>query len=155
MFLLGIFAEGSIQLVPDGSIFIHIVLVLVMIAVLNRTLFAPIFKVLAEREQRGKGNLAQAIQIEASIEQGNKQYRETLRSARTAGYKAMQEKRAVDLQARERELEAVRKEVESRVTSERATIDGQAANAREQFDPTSLGEEIRDRGLGPLENSGR
>lgn len=153
MFLLVILAEGSIQLVPDGSIFIHIFLVLVMIAILNRTLFAPIFKVLAEREQRGKGNLAQAIEIEARIEQGNKQYREALRSARTAGYKAMQEKRAVDLQARERELEAVRKEVESRVTSERATIDRQAATAREQFDPASLGRVIRDRVLEPLENS--
>lgn len=153
MFLLVILAEGSIQLVPDGSIFIHIFLVLVMIAILNRTLFAPIFKVLAEREQRGKGNLAQAIEIEARIEQGNKQYREALRSARTAGYKAMQEKRAVDLQARERELEAVRKEVESRVTSERATIDRQVATAREQFDPASLGRVIRDRVLEPLENS--
>ena len=155
MFLLAIFAEGSIQLVPDGSIFIHILLVLVMIAVLNRTLFAPIFKVLAEREERGKGNLAQAMQLETRIEQGNKQYRETLRSARTAGYKAMQEKRAVDLQARERELEAVRREVELRVTSERSSIDREAANARAQFDPTSLGKEIRDRVLEPLENSGR
>ena len=155
MFLLAIFAEGSIQLVPDGSIFIHIFLVLVMIGVLNRTLFAPIFKVLSEREQRGKGNLAQAIEIETRIEQGNREYRETLRSARTAGYKAMQEKRALDLQARERELEAVRKEVESLVMSEREAIDRQAATAREQVDPTSLGKVIRDRVLKPLENSGR
>lgn len=155
MFLLVIFAEGSIQLVPDGSIFIHILLVLVMIAVLNRTLFAPISKVLAEREERGKGSLAQAIEIETRVEQGNREYREALRSARTAGYKAMQEKRAADLQGRERELEAVRKEVESRVVGEREAIDRQAANAREQFDPTSLGRAIRDRVLGPLENSGR
>jgi predicted lipoprotein len=67
----------------------------------------------------------------------------------------MQEKRALALQARERELEAVRKEVESRVTTERATIDRQAADAREQYDPTFLGKEIRDRVLEPLENSGR
>jgi F-type H+-transporting ATPase subunit b len=155
MFLLATFAEGSIQLVPDGSIFIHIVLVLVMIAVLNRTLFAPIFKVLSEREQRGKGNLAQAIEIETKVEQGNREYREALRSARTAGYKSMQEKRALDLQARERELEAVRREVESRVMSEREAIDRQAAAAREQVDPMSLGKAIRDRVFQPLENSGK
>nr|MBA3769194.1 hypothetical protein [Blastocatellia bacterium] len=44
-----LFAE-SIQLFPDGTLFIHIALILLMIWVLNRTLFRPINRVLAARE---------------------------------------------------------------------------------------------------------
>ena len=44
------FAE-SIQLFPDGTIFIHIALILIMIWVLNRTLFKPINRVLATRDK--------------------------------------------------------------------------------------------------------
>src|SRR6476646_5574329 len=43
--------EGSIQLFPDGTIFIHISLILLMIWVLNRTYFRPVNKVIESREK--------------------------------------------------------------------------------------------------------
>ena len=155
MVLLVMLAEGSIQLVPDGSIFFHIALVLVMIAVLNRTLFAPISKILAEREAMGKGALGQAIEVEQRAEESDRQYREALRTARTAGYQGMQAKRAADLQERERELETVRSEMESRIKAERDAIEREAERARGQVDSAALAREIRDRVLGPVQNAGR
>jgi F-type H+-transporting ATPase subunit b len=153
MVLLVALAEASIQLVPDGSIFFHIFLILVMIAVLNRTLFAPITKVLAEREKRGKGSLGQAIEVEERVEEVDRQYREALRSARTAGYKAMQEQRATDLQVREKELETARRETESLVRAEREALARQAENARQQVDSETLARDIRDRVLGTAERT--
>ena len=40
-----------VQLFPDGTIFIHIALTLIMIWVLNRTFFRPINRVLEPREK--------------------------------------------------------------------------------------------------------
>ena len=66
MFLLA-FAE-SIQLFPDGTIFIHIALILLMIWILNRTFFKPINKVIASREKHkaGPGGEADSIMKEVS-----------------------------------------------------------------------------------------
>ena len=36
------FAEDSIQLVPDGTLVLHVIIILVMVYVLNATLFKPI-----------------------------------------------------------------------------------------------------------------
>jgi len=44
-------AAEVIQLFPDGTIFIHIAMVLGMIWILNRTFFRPINRVLETREQ--------------------------------------------------------------------------------------------------------
>ena len=52
------FAEGSgIQLVPDGTILIHIALILLMIWVLNRTFFRPINRVIQSHE-KNKGGIS-------------------------------------------------------------------------------------------------
>src|SRR4030095_12893228 len=68
LFVIGVFAlmamvillaGTSIQLVPDGTILFHIALILIMIAILNRTLFQPINRILAEREKKGSGTLAE------------------------------------------------------------------------------------------------
>ena len=49
-------AENSIQLVPDGTIFLHIALILLMIWVLNRTLFKPVNRILETRERMTGGS---------------------------------------------------------------------------------------------------
>ena len=47
-------AENSIQLVPDGTLLINVLVVVLMIAVLNRTLYRPINSILREREHARK-----------------------------------------------------------------------------------------------------
>ncbi len=57
------FAENSIQLVPDGTLFLHIAIILVMVFVLNHTLFKPINRILEERERRTRGRTGEAREI--------------------------------------------------------------------------------------------
>ncbi|HEV7398045.1 MAG TPA: hypothetical protein VGN86_16155, partial [Pyrinomonadaceae bacterium] len=61
-------AENSIQLVPDGTILLHIVAVVVMVAILNRTMFRPINKILADREAQTAGRSSEAKKLRADVE---------------------------------------------------------------------------------------
>jgi F-type H+-transporting ATPase subunit b len=155
MAIVILLAETSIQLVPDGTILFHIALILVMIAILNRTLFEPINKILAEREKKGSGTLAEAEEIESQVSLGNKQYSDALRTARASGYKLMEERRGEDLRDREERLAALKKEIEARLLRERSLIESQSNEARSGFDPLSVARKIRDQILKPLGDSGR
>lgn len=137
-------AEGSIQLVPDGTLLLHILFVLIMVAVLNRVLFRPISGILAEREARNKANLKRAAELESGIETGKRRYRDALRDARTAGYKLMEEFRNEGLRERAARIESLKSEIEQRVEKERAVIQGQSANARKDLDTSTLATKIRD-----------
>ena len=155
MAMVILLAETSIQLVPDGTIFLHIGLILLMIAILNRTLFEPINRILAERERKGSGALAEAAELERKVDLGNKQYSDALRTARAAGYKLMEEKRGEDLRDREVRLASLKAEIEARLLRERTLIESQASEARSGFDPLSLAKKIRDQILKPAGDSGR
>lgn len=155
MAMVILLAETSIQLVPDGTILFHIALILLMIAILNRTLFQPINRILAEREKKGSGTLAEAAEIESKVSLGSKQYSDALRTARTSGYKLMEERRGEDLRDREVRLASLKEEIEARLLKERSLIERQANEARSGFDPLSLAKKIRDQILKPLGDSGR
>lgn len=153
--ILSFFIVGSIQLVPDGSILIHILLVLLMVAVLNRTLFVPINRVLSERHRKGMETVRECRVIERRVEDEERRYLDALRSARTSGYKLMQEMRSSELREREKELEALRSEIAERIFRERGSIQGQAEEARDGFDAAGLGTMIRNRVLRGMENRRR
>lgn len=155
MAMVILLAETSIQLVPDGTILFHIVLILVMIAILNRTLFQPINRILAEREKKGTGALAEAAEMESRVSLGKKQYNDALRTARASGYKLMEERRAEDLRDREVRVASLKGEIEARLSQERSVIESQVNEARAGFDPLSLARKIRDQILKPLGDSGR
>ena len=57
------FAENSIQLVPDGTLILHVIIILVMVYVLNATLYKPINKILESREKRTRGRLSEAQEV--------------------------------------------------------------------------------------------
>ena len=57
-------AESSIQLVPDGTLLVHLVMVAVMVAVLNRTLLRPVNKILADREKHILGRVDEAQEMQ-------------------------------------------------------------------------------------------
>ena len=153
--ILAFFLEGSIQLVPDGTILIHIVLVLLMVAVLNRTLFRPVNRILSERHKKGRETVTESAHIEKRVDEEERRYRDLLRGARASGYKLMQESRTLDLQERVRELALVREEIESHVLKERTSIEKEASVARDEVDISNLGTMIRDRVLKPVQDSGK
>src|ERR1043165_2562218 len=88
------FAENSIQLVPDGTLFLHILIILVMVFVLNATLFKPINRILEERERRTRGRSGEAQDILHRVEQKRSHYNHSLREARSEVYRSREHRRA-------------------------------------------------------------
>jgi len=113
-----ILAEASIQLVPDGTLLFHLVLVVVMVVVLNRTLLKPINQILSEREKQITGHLREAEALAAESQEKRKKYNDTLREARTVGYKLLEKERAEGLKEKEQKLRQSRDELSTQVAAQ-------------------------------------
>lgn len=131
------FAE-EIRLVPDGTLFVHIAIILLMIYVLNRTLFKPVNRVLDERERLTHGRSGEAHDILNSVESKLSNYERALREARTQSYHLLEQERAQALSHRQAKLDEVRGEVTRAIEEEKSAINEQAATAR-----ATLNEEAR------------
>ncbi len=132
------FAENSIQLVPDGTLFLHIIIILLMVFVLNATLFKPVNRILEERERRTRGRSGEAHDILQSVDEKLSQYERTLREARSEGYRLMEQERAVAVSERQARLSAVRDEINHSVAEQKEVIHEQVNEAR-----ATLGQEAR------------
>lgn len=110
-----ILAETSIQLVPDATLLLHLVLVVVMVVVLNRTLLKPINQILSEREKQVTGRLREAEAMAADTQEKLKKYNDTLRDARATGYKLLEKERAEGLKEKEQKLKQYRGEMSKEV----------------------------------------
>ena len=113
-----ILAEASIQLVPDGTLLLHLVLVVVMVFVLNRTLLKPINDILSEREKQITGRLREAEALAAESQEKLKKYNDTLREARGAGYRLLEKERAEGLKEKEAQLRQRRDQLSKEVSSQ-------------------------------------
>ena len=122
-------AENSIQLVPDGTLFFHIALIILMVYVLNITLFRPINKVLEERERRTRGRSGEAQDILGRVETGLKRYETSLREARLEGYHLLEGQRAEALSARQNQIGALREELRGLIEEQKDSIRAQADEA--------------------------
>ena len=71
MYLL---AFADIVLIPDGTIFIHIAMILGMIWILNRTLFRPVNRVLEARERNKGGSFSEAADIMQRVGEKESKY---------------------------------------------------------------------------------
>src|ERR1043166_3859939 len=98
------FAENSIQLVPDGTLIFHVVIILVMVFVLNATLFKPINRILEEREKRTRGRSTEAQDILHRVEQKISHYEHSLREARAEGYRLMEKQHTEAMSERQAKL---------------------------------------------------
>ncbi len=127
-------AEGSIQLVPDGTLFLHIILFLVMIAVLNAVLYKPVLHVLSEREKLTTGRRREARSILSTVEERLDRYERALREARAEGYRLLERVRAEALEERQRRLDEVRAEVARMIENEKRAIAAQAEEARRMLE---------------------
>jgi F-type H+-transporting ATPase subunit b len=111
-------AEASIQLVPDGTLLLHLLVIGVMVFVLNRTLLKPVNRILAEREKQITGQLSEASALKAETEDKLRKYNETLRGARTDGYRLLEKERAEALKQKEEKLRVYRVEKSKEVAQE-------------------------------------
>ena len=123
------FAE-SIQLFPDGTLFIHIALILLMIWVLNRTLFRPINAVIESRETQKGGQGGEAEAILKDVDEKESKYKHELLDARTAGYELIEKEQKKATAAHEQKLADAKFEAAARFETGRAALDKDAAEAR-------------------------
>ena len=116
-----ILLEASIQLVPDGTLLLHLFLVGVMVFVLNRTLLKPVNQILAEREKQIAGRLKEAEAMALETQEKLKKYNDALRDARADGYKLLEKERAQGLKEKEEKLRQYRDEMSKDVAAQIAT----------------------------------
>ena len=132
------FAE-SIQLIPDGTILIHIVIIISMVFVLNRLLFKPVLRTLSDREARTHGRSDEARETIRKVGESLSRYENSLRQARAEGYGLLERQQSEANGERQRRIAEVRREVEEQIRQEKSEIQAQAESAR----ATLLGEAER------------
>lgn len=120
------FAGNAIQLVPDGTLIFHLVLIILMVAVLNATLLKPINRVLEERERRTRGRLSEAQAIISQVDQKMREYERQLRDARSEGYALLEHERAALTSSREQRLTELRSEITDLLTEEKQRLASEA-----------------------------
>ena len=132
------FAEDSIQLVPDGTLLLHIFIILLMVYLLNVTLYKPINQILASREKRTRGRLSEAEEITQNVNAKISDYETSLRQARAEAYAMTEAQRGEAMKDRQQKLNDTRAELAASLAREKETIQQQASAARQ-----TLGEDAR------------
>jgi F-type H+-transporting ATPase subunit b len=126
------FAEG-IQLVPDGTLFFHLALIIVMVALLNATLLKPINRILEERDRLTKGRLSEAQQALLTVNEKLRSYERRLREARAEGYALLERERAVVSEERQRKLTEVKSEMAHLLLAEREKLKTEGEQVRNKL----------------------
>jgi F0F1-type ATP synthase membrane subunit b/b' len=136
-----ILLEASIQLVPDGTLLLHLLMVAVMVFVLNRTLLKPINQILAEREKQIAGRLKEAADLATETQEKLRKYNDAMREARAGGYKLLERERAQGLKEKEEKLRQYRDEMAKEVAAQIDTtrIQEQAAKGELESQAATIG----------------
>ncbi len=124
------FAE-SVQLVPDGTIFIHIALILLMIWVLNRTFFRPINRIIESREKNKGGHSSESDKLLKEVSEKEIKYNEALLDARSKGYRLVEKERTKALSKKQEKISAAKEEVSQTLIQEITELEKQTAEARQ------------------------
>ena len=127
-------AEASIQLVPDGTLLLHLVVIFVMVFILNHTLLKPINRILAEREKQIGGRLNEAQMLSAEAEEKMRQYQAALREARSDGYRLLEKERAAGLKQKDEKVRQHREQLAQTVAKELESIQKQQEKVRAELE---------------------
>lgn len=131
------FAENSIQLVPDGTLILHVLIILVMVYVLNATLYKPINQILESREKRTRGRLSEAQELMNSVKEKLADYERSLRRARSEAYALAESQRAEAMMKRQQRVNELRNQLTQSIAAEKEAIQQQAAQARASLEVES------------------
>lgn len=120
----------AIQLFPDGTLFIHVALILLMIWVLNRTLYRPINKVIASREASKGGHSSEAEAILEDVAAKEARYSQEMLDTRSQGYSLIEKEQKKAAAARDKKLAEAKSEVAEKLSTGKAEIEKNADEAR-------------------------
>jgi F-type H+-transporting ATPase subunit b len=142
-------AEASIQLVPDGTMLLHIVVIVVMVAVVNRTLLGPINRILAEREKQIRTNVSEQKRLEGERAEKFEKYSATLREARSEGYHLLERERAEALKIKDEQVRKAKQEITTNVSAQLAAVRKEEEQVRAELETQAvvISEEITARVL--------
>ena len=125
---------AQIQLVPDGTLLLHLLMVGVMVFILNRTLLKPINQILAERERQVEGRIKEAETLAAETEEKQRRYNSALREARTEGYRLLEKERAAAIKDKDEKVRQYREQMSKTVASEIESTRQQEQKVREELE---------------------
>ncbi len=123
-------AFQEVRLVPDGTIFIHIALILLMIWILNRTLFRPINRVIESRERNKGGRSSEAQEILKNVSEKQSSYEAAMLEARNDGYGLIERERTQAVTDRQEKIGAVKEEVAQFIVRENQELDRQTVEIK-------------------------
>ena len=132
MILLGL-AGSSIQLVPDGTLLLHVVLIIVMVALVNATLLRPINRILEERDRRTRGRLSEAEATLRTAQEKFQEYDHRLREARAEGYALMERERTALSEERQRKVAEIKAEVALTLSQQKQKLEMEVEEARRKL----------------------
>ncbi len=143
-------AGSSIQLVPDATLLLHLAVIVVIMVLLNLTLLKPINQILAERELRTGGRLAEARKTQAVVDAHLRRYEAALRETRADGYRLIEARRAEAMGQGENRIKSIREELQVLISGEKQEIARQVEGARVALarDAGLIGKEISAQILG-------
>lgn len=127
-------AESSIQLVPDGTLLLHVLIIAIMVAVLNRTLLKPINEILHRRDALLSGRATEAEILDAARAEKLQHYESALSAARSDGYQLVEAEKTAALREREQRLSAAKQEISKEVASAIETTHQEQATAQRDLE---------------------
>ncbi len=126
--------EAQIQLVPDGTLLLHLLMVAIMVFILNRTLLRPMNRILAERERQIQGRLKEAQALAAETEQKRKKYNDALHAARVDGYKLLEKERTDGLKEKDEKVRLHREQMSREVAAQIDNIKRQEQSVKQELE---------------------
>ena len=124
--------EGVLSI--DGSFLFIFFSILLLIYILNHTLFKPINRVLDERESLGAGRIGEARRMLGEYEERLKRYESQLRDARGEAYQRLEAGRREATLERQRMIAEVKAETTARIDAAKHEIAEQAAGAKKNLE---------------------
>ena len=125
-----VLAFQKVDLVPDGTLLIHIAMIFLMIWILNRTLFRPLNRIIESREKNKGGRSGEAEEILKSVEEKRVRYDAAMLEARSKGYELIEKERGKAVAKRGTKIGKVKEEVAQTTAQEKAEIERQTAEAK-------------------------
>ena len=127
-------ADSTIQLVPDGTLLLHLFIIVIMVAVLNRTLLKPINEILQRRDALLSGRMSEAQVLDAARDEKLQAYEKAIREARSEGYHLLDAERAKALREREQRISAAKDEASKQVAEAIEQTRRQEAQAKKDLE---------------------
>ena len=130
--------ESSIQLVPDGTLLLHLLMVAIMVFILNRTLLGPVNRILEEREKQIAGRLKEAEALAAETEQKLKKYNDALHDARVEGYRLLEKERADAIKDKDEKVRQYREQASRETAVQLDDIKRQEQSVKQELETQAV-----------------